>query len=290
MAGISDQALKSNYAENKYRFNKGNELQNKEFSDGSGLELYDAVHRLYDPQIGRFGQIDKFADMSEDMSSYIFASDNPISRNDPYGLKDSVPTLQPATVIGHKNNSIAPIIFIPQIDNGKRSLDHLSVANIIPTISIPSPNSLLGQLSILEKAKGVAEKGEKVADKAKAIADILKSLLAKGSLGTKDLSLLEDYAGYGGTIAAAAQGVLDVWQGMNGEVTPEECKNSLLKLGFVYGVGFLGDALGGPVAGLVVSTAAEKLLGEMDKLAKESYDLNIQNSTQAGYENIIIHP
>ena len=36
MAGISDKAVKSNYAENKYRFQK-QELQNKEFSDGNGL-------------------------------------------------------------------------------------------------------------------------------------------------------------------------------------------------------------------------------------------------------------
>jgi len=35
MAGISDKALKTNYAENKYRYNAGDELQNKEFSPGS---------------------------------------------------------------------------------------------------------------------------------------------------------------------------------------------------------------------------------------------------------------
>ena len=42
MVGINDKAPKSNCAENKYRYNKGSELQNKEFSDESGLEWYDA--------------------------------------------------------------------------------------------------------------------------------------------------------------------------------------------------------------------------------------------------------
>ncbi|HEY4291341.1 MAG TPA: DUF6443 domain-containing protein [Puia sp.] len=87
MAGISDKALKRNYVENKYRYNGGNELQNKEFSDGSGLEMYDAVNRMYDPQLGRFGQIDPLADLgTEQWSPYAFALDNPILLNDPIGL------------------------------------------------------------------------------------------------------------------------------------------------------------------------------------------------------------
>jgi RHS repeat-associated protein len=86
MAGISDKALKSNYAENKYRFNNGTELANKEFSDGSGLEMYETPFRGYDPQLGRFHQLDPLADITESYSPYAFALNNPISYNDAWGL------------------------------------------------------------------------------------------------------------------------------------------------------------------------------------------------------------
>jgi RHS repeat-associated protein len=86
MAGISDKAMKTPYAQNKYRFNGGVELQNQEFSDGSGLEMYETTFRGYDPQLGRFWQIDPLADISEDESPYSFANNNPILFNDPFGL------------------------------------------------------------------------------------------------------------------------------------------------------------------------------------------------------------
>lgn len=105
MAGISDKALKTGYAENKYRFNGGNELQNKEFSDGSGLEAYDATFRMYDPQIGRFMQQDPLADWDESWSPYSFANDNPMAFSDPLGLTDSIPYYAPAPIVTPGNNS-----------------------------------------------------------------------------------------------------------------------------------------------------------------------------------------
>ena len=90
MSGISSRAISFGNPVNKYKFNGGNELQSNEFSDGSGLEIDDDTRRMYDPQIGKFGQIDPLADLSNQYSSYAFSSNNPINRNDPLGLKDSV--------------------------------------------------------------------------------------------------------------------------------------------------------------------------------------------------------
>jgi len=86
MAAISSKALKTSYAENKFRYNGSSELNNGEFSDGTGLDLYETDFRSFDPQLGRFWQPDPLSELFTDWAPYAYAKDNPILMNDPLGL------------------------------------------------------------------------------------------------------------------------------------------------------------------------------------------------------------
>jgi RHS repeat-associated protein len=85
MAGISDKTLKTDYAENKYRYN-GKDLQHQEFSDGTGLDEYDFGARFQDPQLGVWHNIDPLAEKSRKSSPYAYAYNNPLRFIDPDGM------------------------------------------------------------------------------------------------------------------------------------------------------------------------------------------------------------
>jgi RHS repeat-associated protein len=77
MAGISSKAATFGEPQNEIKFN-GIE-QNNDFD----MNMYDAHYRNFDPQLGRFWQLDPKP--SDSISLYAFAFNNPIKYNDPLG-------------------------------------------------------------------------------------------------------------------------------------------------------------------------------------------------------------
>lgn len=84
IAGISSNKLGNDtyegYLQNKNLYN------DKELIDDADVDLYEFGYRNYDPQTGRFIQIDPLTDDYPDFSSYQFAGNEPIGNIDFDGL------------------------------------------------------------------------------------------------------------------------------------------------------------------------------------------------------------
>jgi RHS repeat-associated protein len=84
MAAISSQTVTR--PGNLYHYNS-KEFQHQEFSNGAGLEWYDYSARMYDIQIGRWHNQDRFSEKHSDQSPYN------LSMNDPIDLVDIIKSL-----------------------------------------------------------------------------------------------------------------------------------------------------------------------------------------------------
>lgn len=110
MAGISSKALSFGVPENKKKYNS------YELNTDFDVNLYESYYRSYDPQIGRFWQIDPKP--NEMVSLYSAMNNNPISNNDPLGDTSIYYNSQGMHLFTFVDNLENSIVVIPE-DNEK---------------------------------------------------------------------------------------------------------------------------------------------------------------------------
>lgn len=177
MAGISSKA--AGKLENRFKYN-GNKLESGEFSDGSGLEVYDFNARTYDQQIGRFMQVDPLADQEdqESFTPYHFGFNNPILNSDPDGKQPIVPIIRALYYISKyaQETGVAPAVNAPRVlMDGTRLVRSPLPLNVRIEDVKPEETKTSGQTNSTPDAKKAQERADKLSEKQRDGKDFTKA-------------------------------------------------------------------------------------------------------------------
>ncbi len=145
IAGISSKKLPD---PNEGGIDNKNLYNDKELFDEADLDWYDYGFRNYDPQIGRFVQLDPLTDDYPELTPYQYASNDPIANIDLDGLEgfNSLQTLETVVIKSVKKTAPAAVktvtlsalnVGINAYKIGKAVTDHTQVVKTGRNVKVP---------------------------------------------------------------------------------------------------------------------------------------------------------